>query len=206
MLSSRFWLLPLQHGSFPWSAVLLQELHQHGSFMWSAVLQKQMASAWVTHQPQFKKLFQPGIFSTDKCFCQDPAPAWTLHGLYGLTSSPWASAGQQGKIYAWSTCCLPFVPSLVATGLFLIFSPLCLTAELFFLNYVITEMSPVLLMGSTLASCGSILELTTTSWKLGQLLVSSYNGYPWYIPHYINPATEAEHAFSAPEDSYKICR
>lgn len=111
-----------------------------------------------------------------------------LHGLsMGCRSYLLHHGPLMGSREIHALCLEHLLPSFCTNlGGYRVVSPpfsLSLTAELFFLNYVITEMPPGLLMGSILANRGSILELTTASWKLGQLLVSSHNGHPWYVPH-----------------------
>lgn len=78
-------LQTLQCGSFPWAAVL-KELLQHRSFTCGAVLQAQTASAWTRHTSHQKNLLQRGLFSLGHNSCEEPVPAWALHGLQGTST------------------------------------------------------------------------------------------------------------------------
>lgn len=137
-----------------------------------------------------------------------PTPLWALLGTaVWKTALPWHPMGCKGKacstmglsIGCW-TCApatvLSPVPSsltLVSLGLFFAtFSHSSLscyyTAYFPFLKYACKEVSPALLLGSALASCGSLLELAGTdsylTWgSFRALLTEATPAAPRTLPH-----------------------
>jgi len=100
--------------------------------------------------------------------CQEPAPAWALHGLQG-DSLPHHGLlhRRQGNLCSgtWSTSSLSFVTDLDFDIFFPLtyfhFSlPAAVAQQFFLLPFlnVIPEVLPLSLMGSALASSGSVLE------------------------------------------------
>jgi len=156
----------LQHGHFPCTAVLHKFL-QHGSFPQSAALQEQTAPVQALHRVT-------ASFGHASALAWDPgcrwmsAPLWTSVGCTGTACLTKVFTIVYSGILALSPGAPPPPPSsmtLMSAELFLSHSSsLAAAVQHFFslLKYVVTEVLPPSLIGSTLASSGSALELAVT--------------------------------------------
>jgi len=171
--------------SLSWETVL-HELLQRKSFPRATVLQEQTAPAWVPHgvtSPASRPAPAWALHGVTASFTHSPAPAWgpfhgllmdlcstvDLHGLQG-DSLPHHGLlhGLQGNLCSstWSTSSSSFFTDLgVCRIVSLTSSQSSLPCCSFFplLKYIILEVLPLSLMGSALASGGSILELSGIS-------------------------------------------
>jgi len=167
----------LQRESFP-RAADLHELPQRGSLPRGAVLQEQAAPVWVPHgvTSPAMSLLQDGLPTGS----QSPLGASTCSGIRSSLGCRWTPALPRTSMGCRGTAHLTMVfsigcrgmsslapgalPSLalVSAELFLSHSltPLshCRLFFLLLLNYVLPEALPPSLMGSALASRGSVLE------------------------------------------------
>lgn len=165
-------------GSLPWETIL-HKLLQHGSFPWGAVLLEQTVPVWVPYECHRS--------------CQEPAPAWALpwnrRFLQGTSTYSGMGPSMGCRVDLCSTmgcrgtACLTRVFTMGCRGISVLEpgapptppSPLTLlSAELLlsyihsslpavvvqqfspFLKYIITAVLPLLLIGLALATSGSV--------------------------------------------------